>query len=153
MVERGRREHGVLLCVLRADLVQVHPEDVLDAVVAQRVERQLDVGGERRRHVVVAVDDHDDRAERRPPAVDHVERRRDVAAVELAALHVQPPADTGVELHVEVLLERGLGRRVAPRDCGQDRVGDDRDVRSRARGAGRQHREGKESSERGEAAE
>ena len=38
------------------------------------------------RQVVVAVDDHDDRAELAAPAVDHAERRRHVRAVELAAL-------------------------------------------------------------------
>ena len=49
VVERGGCEHGVLLRVLRADFVQVHPQHVLHAVVAQCVERELDVAGERRR--------------------------------------------------------------------------------------------------------
>ena len=82
-------------------VVEVHPEHVLNPVIAQRVERELDVAGELSRDVVVAVDDHDDRAELRDPAVDHAEGGRDVRPVELAALTVQSPADACVDLEVE----------------------------------------------------
>ena len=98
---RGRGQNGVLRRELGLDVVQVDPEDVLHAVIAKRVERELDVAGEVARQVVVAVDDHDDRAELAAPAVDHGEGRRNVAAVEFAALTVQAPADTGVDLQVE----------------------------------------------------
>ena len=46
MMLGGRCQDGVLRGVLRADVVEVHPEHVLNAVIAQGVERELDVAGE-----------------------------------------------------------------------------------------------------------
>ena|SRR5436305_7367762 len=99
----GSDQDGILGDELGLHLVQVHPEDVLNLVIAKSVESEFDIAREAVWQVVVAVDDHDDRAELGPPAVDDAEGGRHVGAVELAALAVQPPTDARVDLHIEAL--------------------------------------------------